>query len=174
MRKLLLACCALMLACAAFTAVRVGAQPAIMTVSPQFATFGMVGLNTGQTARLNAFALPLGGPLISGASCQVTFNFYDATGKTVKSGTATVAQGAAAHFDMLRSEVDSLAGRSEIRGAVRAAFVSPSATTSPGTPGMPVSAFCSILPTMEIFDSLSGQTTVVLQQTTAMPQVIPL
>ena len=174
MKKLLVVCCASILACAAITAVRAGAQPAIMTVSPQFVTFGMVGLNTGQTARLNAFALPLGGPLISGASCQVTFDFYDAAGKTIKTGTATVAQGAAVHFDVLRTEVDSLAGRSEIRGALRAAFVTPSATPMPATPLTPVSAFCSILPTLEIFDSLSGQTTVVLQQTTAMPLVMPL
>jgi len=171
MKKLLVAGCALMLACAAFTAVRAGAQPAIIVASPQFMTFGMVGLNTGQTARLKAFALPLGGPLISGASCQVTFDFYDATGKIVKTGTATVAQGAAVHFDMLRTEVDSLAGRSEIRGAVRAAFVTPSPMLTPGTP---VSAYCSILPTMEIFDTLSGQTTVVLQQTTPLPLVTPL
>jgi len=171
MKKLLVAGCALMLACAAFTAVRAGAQPAIIVASPQFMTFGMVGLNTGQTARLNAFALPLGGPLISGASCQVTFDFYDATGKIVKTGTATVAQGAAVHFDMLRTEVDSLAGRSEIRGAVRAAFVTPSPMLTPGTP---VSAYCSILPTMEIFDTLSGQTTVVLQQTTPLPLLTPL
>jgi hypothetical protein len=174
MKKLLVAGCALMLACAAFTAVRAGAQPAIIVASPQFMTFGMVGLNTGQTARLNAFALPLGGPLISGASCQVTFDFYDATGKIVKTGTATVAQGAAVHFDMLRTEVDSLAGRSEIRGAVRAAFVTPSPMLTPGTPGTPVSAYCSVLPTLEIFDTSSGQTTVVLQQTTPLPLVTPL
>jgi hypothetical protein len=155
---------------AAFTALRAGAAPAIMVASPQFVTFGMVGLNTGQTARLNAFALPLGGPIIAGGSCQVTFDFYDAAGKTVKTGTATVAQGAAVHLDLTRTEADSLPGRSEIRGAVRGAFVTPSAI---GTPISPISAFCSVLPTLEIFDS-SGQTTVVLQQTTALPQVTPL
>jgi hypothetical protein len=31
-----------------------------------------------------------------------------------------------------------------------------------------------VLPTLEIFDTLSGQTTVVLQQTTPLPQVTPL
>jgi hypothetical protein len=101
----------------------------------------------------------------------VTFDFYNEAGKSVKTGTATVAQGAAVHFDMLRTEVDSLTGLSEIRGTVRAAFVSPSAVLTPGTP---VSGFCSVLPTMEIFDSLSGQTTVVLQQTTALSVVMPL
>ena len=178
MKKLPVAGCALIGAFAAFTAVRAGAQPAIMIGgASQYVTFGMVGLSTGQTARLNVFALPLGGPIIAGASCQVTFDFYDASGKSVKTGTATVAQGAAVHFDMLRTEVDSLAGRSEIRGTVRSAFVNPSAVPMPGTPGTPITpvyGFCSILPTMEIFDSSTGQTTVVLQQTTPLPQVTPL
>ena len=181
MKKLLVAGCALIVAFAAFTAVRAGAQPAIMIGgASQYVTFGMVGLSTGQTARLNVFALPVGGPIIAGASCQVTFDFYDASGKSVKTGTATVAQGAAVHFDMLRTEVDSLAGRSEIRGTVRSAFVNPSAVPMPGTPGTPVTpitpvyGFCSILPTMEIFDSSTGQTTVVLQQTTPLPLVTPL
>lgn len=170
MKPLLVACCASVVACAAFLTVRAGAQPAIMT-SPQFVTFGMVGLNAGQTARLNALALPTGGPLIAGASCQVTFDFYDASGKSVKTGTATVAQGAAVYYDLQRTDIDHLTDRREIRGALRAAFVTSSAV---GTPGTPISAFCSILPTLEIFDSSSGQTTVVLQQTSALPLVMPL
>ena len=183
MKKLLVVGSALIAALAAFAPVRAGAQPAIMIGgASQYATFGMVGLSTGQTARLNVFALPVGGPIIAGGSCQVTFDFYNEAGKMVKSGTATVAQGAAAHFDMLRTEVDSLAGRSEIRGTVRTAFVNPSAVPmpTPGTPGTPLTpitpvyGFCSVLPTLEIFDSTSGQTTVVLQQTTALSLVIPL
>jgi hypothetical protein len=178
MKKVLVAGCALMVACAALLTVSAGAQPAIMIAgNSQYVTFGMVGLSTGQTARLNAFALPVGGPIIAGASCQVTFDFYNEAGKSVKSGTATVAQGGAAHFDMLRTEVDSLASRSEIRGTVRTTFVDPSAVATPGTPVTPItpmSGFCSVLPTLEIFDSTSGQTTVVLQQTTALPMVTPL
>ena len=183
MKKLLVVGGALIVAFAAFAPVRAGAQPAIMIGgASQYVTFGMVGLSTGQTARLNVFALPVGGPIIAGGSCQVTFDFYNEAGKMVKTGTATVAQGAAIHFDMLRTEVDSLAGRSEIRGTVRTAFVNPSAVPmpTPGTPGTPLTpitpvyGFCSVLPTLEIFDSTSGQTTVVLQQTTALPLVIPL
>jgi hypothetical protein len=188
MKKLLVVGGAWIVAFAAFAPVRAGAQPAIMIGgASQYATFGMVGLSTGQTARLNVFALPVGGPIIAGGSCQVTFDFYNELGKSVKTGTATVAQGAAVHFDMLRTEVDSLAGRTEIRGTVRTAFVNPSAVPvpvptpgTPGTPGTPVTpitpvyGFCSVLPTLEIFDSTSGQTTVVLQQTTALSLVIPL
>ena len=184
MKKLLVVGSALIAAFAAFAPVRAGAQPAIMIGgASQYVTFGMVGLSTGQTARLNVFALPVGGPIIAGGSCQVTFDFYNEAGKMVKSGTATVAQGAAVHFDMLRTEVDSLAGRSEIRGTVRTAFMNPSAVPTSGTPitpgtpvtpVTPVSGFCSVLPTLEIFDSTSGQTTVVLQQTTPLPLVTPL
>jgi hypothetical protein len=175
MKKLLVACCALIVACAAFLTVGAGAQPAFMIASPQFVTFGMVGLGTGQTAQLNAFALPMGGPIIAGASCQVTFDFYDASGKSLKTTTLPVAQGAAVSYDLANNS----GARLEIRGTLRTAFVNPSAVATPGTPGTPItpvtpiSAFCSVLPTLEIFDSL-GQTTVVLQQPTALPLVVPL
>ena len=184
MKKLLVVGGALIVALAAFAPVRAGAQPAIIIGgASQYATFGMVGLSTGQTARLNVLALPVGGPILAGGSCQVTFDFYNEAGKMVKSGTATVAQGAAAHFDMLRTEVvDSLAARTEIRGTVRTAFVNPSAVPmpTPGTPVTPITpitpvyGFCSVPPTLEIFDSTSGQTTVVLQQPTALSLAIPL
>jgi hypothetical protein len=174
MKPLLVVCCALIVVTAAITAAGAGAPAAIMVASPQYVTFGMVGLGTGQTARLNAFALPVGGPILAEASCQVTFDFYNEAGKTLKTGTATVAQGGAVHFDMLRTDIDGLMGLSEIRGTVRSALVSSSAVLTPGTPGTLASAFCSVLPTLEIFDSLSGQTTVVLQQTTALSVVTPL
>jgi hypothetical protein len=155
--------------CAAFLTVRAGAQPAIL-VNSQYVTFGMVGLATGQTARLNALALSVGGPIIANASCEVTFDFYDASGKSLKSNSATVGQGAAVSYDLARTDIDALLDRREIRGTVRAALVS---SPPGGTPVTPVSGSCSILPTMEIFDS-SGATTVVLQQTTALSLVLPL
>jgi hypothetical protein len=167
MKKLLVAGCALLVVCAAFLTVRAGAQPAIIVANPQYVTFGMVGLATGQTARLNALALTVGGPLIANASCQVTFDFYDATGKSLGTSTATVAQGAAVHADLVGTST----ARAEIRGTVRAALVTPSAGVTPVTP---VSGGCSVVPTLEIFDTLTGQTTVVLQQTTALSVVTPL
>jgi hypothetical protein len=173
MKPLFVVCCALMVICAAFVTVRAGAQSTVVVTrqqmaSAQFLTFGMVGLGMGQTARLNAFALPLGGPVIAGGSCQVTFDFYDAAGKVLKTGTLPATQGGAVSLDLARTEiVNATTDRPEIRGAIRAAFSSPSATA------VPVNAFCSILPTMEIFDS-SGQTIVALEQTRALPLVTPL
>ena len=177
MKKLLVAGCALMVVCAAFLTVRAGAQPAIIVASPQYVTFGMVGLATGQTARLNAFALPVGGPIIAGAYCQVTFAFYDDSGNSLKTGTEKVAQGAAVNYDLAWTDITTSTDRVEIRGTVRAALVTPSAVGTPVTPVMPVpasSTSCSVLPTLEIFGPSSGQTTVVLQQTSALSLVLPL
>jgi len=177
MKKLLVAGCALMVVCAAFLTVRAGAQPAIIVASPQYVTFGMVGLATGQTARLNAFALPVGGPIIAGAYCQVTFAFYDDSGNSLKTGTEKVAQGAAVNYDLAWTDITTSTDRVEIRGTVRAALVTPSAVGTPVTPVTPVpasSTSCSVLPTLEIFGPSSGQTTVVLQQTSALSLVLPL
>jgi hypothetical protein len=176
MKKLLVAGCALIVVCAAFLTVRAGAQPAIMVASPEYVTFGMVGLGTGQTARLNALALPVGGPIIAGASCQVTFDFYDAKGDSLKTATLPVAQGAAVNYDLAWTEITvptatPPTNRVEIRGTVRAALVISSPVV---TPVPPLSGSCPLLPTMEIFDTSSGQTAVVLQQTTALSLVTPL
>jgi len=175
MKPLIIACCTMVLACAVFLTVGAGAQTAILANS-QYVTFGMVGLSSSQTARLNAFGLPTGGPIIAGASCGVTFDFYDATGKSLKTGSTTVAQGDAVNFDLAWTDItaptsNTTTNRVEIRGTVRAGLVS---TSTGGTPVTPVAGSCSVLPTLEIFDTATGQTTLVLQQTTALSQVIPL
>ncbi|MGA2724139.1 MAG: hypothetical protein ABSG79_17235 [Bryobacteraceae bacterium] len=179
MKPLLVAGCALIVVCAAFLTVRAGAQPAILAINPQYVTFGMVGLASGQTARLNALALPVGGPIIAGASCQVTFDFYDATGKSLKTATLPVTQGAAVSYDLAWTEITvptttPPTNRAEIRGTVRAALVISSPVVTPVTPVTPLYGSCPVLPTMEIFDTSSGQTAVVLQQTTALSLVVPL
>ena len=168
MKPFLAACCALVVACAAFMTIRARAQSIAIIATPQFATFGMVGLGTGQTARLNALALPTGGRIIAGGSCQVTFDFYDAAGTSLKTETLSVKQGAAVHSDLPWASVVSSTDQLEIRGAVRASFVNPSAS------GAPIAAFCSILPTLEVFDPSSGKTTVALEQTRTLPLVTPL
>src|ERR1035438_9120243 len=68
-------------------------------LTPQYVTLGMVGLAVGEAARLNALLLPVGGPIIAGGSCQVTFAFLDDQGKTLASRTLPVNQNQAVHFD---------------------------------------------------------------------------
>jgi hypothetical protein len=144
--------------------------PNIPVSEPQYATFGMIGLAAFQTARVNALGLPMGGPIIVGASCAVTLTFFDESGKSLGSSTQPVVGGAAVHFDLKRTDIDSDLDRREIRATVRTSFLpNPTATAAP-----PVAfGLCSVKPTLEIFNP-DGTTSAVLGGTTALPLVLPL
>jgi len=131
-------------------------------------TFGMAGLAAGETARVNALNLAAGGPLILGGSCQVTVAFLDESGKTLATQTLPAVQGQSVHFDLLRSQADAGADPVEIRATVTAAFViSPNTTTASA-------AFCSIVPTLEVFNQSTGQTVAHLETTHTLAAVVPL
>ena len=167
MKPVLALCAGVLVLGAALTLGRAGAQSMPMIpAGPQLSTFGMVGLADGQTARLNALGLPMGGPIIAGASCEVTFTFYGEDGKSLKSATIPVTQGAAVHFDLQRADIDADTDRREIRGTVRSVLSTPAAS--------PLNLSCSVMPTLEIFDTLTGKTTVVLETPRALPTVLPL
>jgi hypothetical protein len=148
-------------------AARLHAQ--IMTpfqVGPQSFTFGMAGMAAGQAARLNALQLPEGGPLVAG-SCQVTFTFYDDQGTSLAAKTLPLTQNQAAHLDYVPAQV-AASNPVEIRGTVQTAF-----TMAPGaTSAVPVS--CSVVPTMEIYDTSNGQTTLLLENAHALPLFVAL
>lgn len=141
-------------------------SPAV--VAPQVMTFGMVGLAANQTARLNALALPMGGPIIAGASCQVTMEFFNEQGTSLKTSTQTVTGGAAVHVDLQRSDLDANTDRREIRGIVRSSFVLPSGAATP------VFRACLVVPTLEVFDQENGRTMAVLESTRSLPLILPL
>ncbi len=135
--------------------------------SSQYVTFGMVGMAEGQSARLNAFLIPTGGPLVAGGSCQVTFTFLNDQGATLARTTLPVNQDQAVHFDYPTLPA-AAAASVEIRGTVQVAFTVTPGSTSAGSPS------CSVVPTMEIFSPSNGQTALVLENPRAVPQVIPL
>jgi hypothetical protein len=137
-------------------------------IAPQYATFGMIGLAADQTARVNALGLPMGGPIIAGALCVVTIQFFDETGKSLGSSTQPVVGGQAVHFDLKRTDIDTTEDRREIRATVRTAFPPSPAVATPVGFGL-----CSVKPTLEIFNS-DGRTTAVLGETTALPLILPL
>jgi len=180
MKPLLAVLVPVMALCAVFAVFHLGAQPAIPApvVNQQLSTFGMVGLASGQTARLNAFVLPMGGTVmgtvIPAGTCQVTLTFYDATGASLgSSGAVSVAPGSAVHFDWPHPATTSTTTPPEpleIRGTVSTSFSTPTAT--PTT--VPIAAFCSVVPTEEIYNSSSGQVTAVLELSHALATVLPL
>jgi hypothetical protein len=165
-----LAAAALALAPLPIQAQRLPAQstaPSVLATS-SYVTFGMAGIATGQTARVNALNVAAGGPIVAGGSCQVTATFLDESGKTLATQTLPAGQGQAVHFDLLRSQADAGTDPVEIRATLSAVFsISADATTS--SP-----ASCSIVPTMEIFNQTTGSTVAHLETTYTLSAVVPL
>ena len=135
--------------------------------TPPYVTFGMVGVAAGQSVRLNAMLIPTGGPIVGGASCQVTFSFLNDQGATLASATMPVNQNQAVHFDYPPLPT-AATGRTEIRGTVQVAFVDMSASP------VAVVGSCPVVSTMEIFNPTNGQTEIVLENTHSLPEVLPL
>ena len=148
-----------------YPAAHLRAEPALLS-SSQYVTLGMVGMVEGQSARLNALLIPTGGPLVAGGSCQVTFTFLNDQGTTLATTTLLVNQNQAVHSDY--PVPPGAAAPTEIHGTVQVAFTITPGSATAGSPS------CSIVPTMEIFNSSNGQTTLVLENPRSMPQVIPL
>lgn len=153
----------------------------------QTETFGMVGLSTGQTARLNLLnpgspstATPTPLPPTP-ASCAAQLTFLDDQGNTLKTESVNVAFGKSVSFDLNR-DVDVPSGsqqRIEIRGMVKLPGPTPIGIMTPGTgaPGLPIASvpfFCSLVPTFEIFNNDTGRTQLLLESTRFVPAAIPL
>jgi len=128
-------------------------------VLQQSFTTGMVGITTNQTARLNVLnlnAVPTTTAVATPpANCTVELQFFDDKGNVA--GQASIvpnfAPGTATHFDLPRAGITSeTATRAEIRGAVvvNPTVLAPGSTVSEGN--------CSVMTTLEIFDSTTGST----------------
>jgi hypothetical protein len=163
MFKSLYLTCVLMAGAAALSA-------QVSTVLPVVRTTGMVGIGDAQTAQLNVLNPGVEAPAL-GVVCTATVSFVDATGTVLKSATLTIAPGKSIPF-VLRSDVDLnlIAGqRREIRATVSVPGVPPPATpTATGT-----STGCSVIPTLEILDTVTGRALVVLGHAAKIPSVAP-
>lgn len=153
------------LTCAlAMSAVALSAQTVTPTVTQ---TTGIVGLADAQTAQLNLLN-PGTQPPGVGPVCTVAVSFVNGAGKVLKSTMLAVAPGQSQNFD-LRSDVDLslLPGdRREIRATITSPILTPPPNASSATPPVPA---CKLIPTLEIFDTVSGRTLVTLGHVTAIP-----
>jgi hypothetical protein len=123
--------------------------------------FGMVGVTRGQTARLSAVLIddPNAVPPDGGdRSCTVELGFVDGTGRSLGRASARlVAGGAPAVLD---AAIDDPNIRPRARVQLRATI----ALTNPpdgDRPGLPPGPCASVVPTLEIFNAQTGETTVV-------------
>ena len=135
----------------------------IPTFAPAVTT-GAIGLAASQTAQLNVVNLNVASTpsTTPTTACQVQLEFWDSTGKMVKSsGSITVAPGATGSLQITLSEVttaNTSPQRAEIRGVVRRTPPAPATGVSvtPTPVAQPIAFFqpsCAVATTLEIFDS---------------------
>src|SRR5579864_8025631 len=142
------------------TAALAGAQAPTtpIPINSQTQTTPVVGISSGQIARLNALNPGVPAPLATGILCSAELSFVDANGTVLKTKQVTVAPGKSEPLDLnhdTEAGPDS-GGRFELRAVVRIPPVT-------GTASVP--AFCTIVPSLEIFDADTGKTLVVVTMT---------
>ncbi len=133
----------------------------VATQSTPTFSFGMIGLGTAATARLNVVNLVRTPPpiLIAQLPCKVELDLYDDQGKLIKQKTITnLGYGQADFLELARSEVATTGTHVEISAVVRV--------------GSNQSFFCSVSPTLEVFDNVTGTTTAILANPNTLPAFI--
>jgi len=127
------------------------AQPSAPTPTARQSSFPPVGLAFTETMQVNLFNQAANPPNGTAASCTGTVSFLDENGKAIpkSGGNFTVAAGDTQSISLLGTVVDaSMGSRAEIRAVV-------SLTVTRGTP-------CSLVQSLETFDSSTGATHVYL------------
>jgi hypothetical protein len=145
----------------ALSALAVYAQGTTPTPTPTttLKTTGMIGIAVGQTAQLNLLnpgVVP--SATAAGVICSAVVTFIDAGGNILKSATVTVPPGQSSPYD-LHSDTDlNLAAgtRRDIRALIMIPAVPPPSGATAATPA------CQLIPTLEIFDNVTGRTLVAL------------
>jgi hypothetical protein len=142
----------------------------------QAVTTGIVSLSMNQTAQLNVLnANPVAGTTGATATiCAVEIEFRDSSYALLKqTAIANILPGASASLTLTRAEAGSLTTpRFGIRGIVR---TNPVTVTTGGTT-TPISLFsgCPVMPTLEVFDSTTGNTQFVTADTRSLNSILPL
>jgi hypothetical protein len=128
---------------------------------PSVETTAMIGIAEGQTARLNLLNPGVLAPAL-GVVCSAAVSYVDGNGTVLKTASVTVLPGKSAPVDLHSDSDLSLAvgERREIRTVIAIPMVPPPTATSSGTAAS--TAACKLIPTLEIFDSLTGRTQAVL------------
>jgi hypothetical protein len=136
-------------------------------------TTGIIGLAEGQIARLNVLnpgvnpGVNPGGVLAPavGVICPAMLAFLDGTGKVLKSTSVSVTPGQSALFDLFSDADLNLA--LDARTEIRAVITIPGVVAAGSVTAQP--AACTLIGTLEIFDSLTRRTQAVLGGTHDVP-----
>lgn len=130
--------------------------------NPRVQTFGTVGIAAGQTARLNV--VNVGGEG-QAAQCLVSMIFLDDQGALLKTNTFAVQPGRSVSLDLV-ADTDLGLG-TNTRRQIRAVLAQIPAVAPPET-----APTCVLAPTLEIFDQLTGRTSILMVNTAPIPQTL--
>jgi hypothetical protein len=126
-------------------------------------TSGAVGIALGQTARFNV----LRPNETATTTCSAVLTYFDGAGTQLKTSTVTVAPGTVGYLDLFSDADLALAinQRKQIRVTVAVPVATPSATP-PSTTSSLIKVkevpICRLIPTLEIFDEVTGKTSFVV------------
>jgi len=134
-------------------------------VSPDVETTGMIGIADAQTAQLNLLNPGVLPPAL-GVVCTAAVSFVNATGTVLKSTTLTIPPGQSMSVSIrsVDTPLNLLPGEHvEIRATITTPGIFPPTATSTGVPA------CKLIPTLEMLDTSSGRTLVVLGHVVTLP-----
>jgi hypothetical protein len=145
------------------SAIALGAQA--IPVSSSVETTGMVGIADAQTAQLNLLNPGVQAPAL-GMICTAAVSFVDSTGTVLKSATLTVPPGKSMSLSMKSdTDLNLVAGdRVQIRATITIPPFPPTAVAS--------APACKVIPTLEMIDTASGRTLVVVGHVEAVPSIV--
>ena len=126
--------------------------------STQQHTSGVVGITTGQTARLNVLYPSVPAPILQ-ILCAATLMIADDQGKILKSQDAQQLIGGKSVSLDLNADTDLPSGGNRVQ--IHALTLTP----NPG---------CALVPTLEIFDNATGKTVVVVGSKVTWPRAQPV
>ena len=128
-------------------------------------SLGMIGIAAGQTAR--AKALNLGNdesPATS--SCSVTIQFLDSESQHIKKKVVTLRAGKAAWLDLKSSELPS---SNDLRTEIRAVLLFGYSGGASPLPAILQKYDCNIVAGLEIYDSSTGKSSLILTDAKPIP-----
>lgn len=123
-------------------------------------TSGAVGIAQGQTARFNV----LRPNETETATCSAVLTYFDGAGTQLKTSAVTVAPGTVGYLDLFSDTDLALAvnQRKQIRVTVAVPVAAPSSSSSSSPSTAKAVPVCGLIPTLEIFDEVTGRVKVVL------------
>ncbi len=130
------------------------AQQSPAIALPQVFTSGSIGLTSGQSARWNALNPPWPAPIVA-PTCSVTLSFASGSGEVLKQETVALKAGESRSLLLDANEFPSTGNPT----GIYALAVLP--VTGPADQPTPRST-CTLVTNLEVVDSSTGRTTVVL------------